>query len=154
MSIEYPQLWRVLSQHFQLGPWTIHGPDHWKRVERNGLDLAKVTQADETVVRLFAVFHDSCRRSDATDPQHGQRAAQLALDTHGELFAVTGEQLELLVAACNGHHLGETSDHITIGTCWDADRLDLPRCGVTPDAFFMSTAEGKRLARLLRSSDD
>ena len=36
--------------------------------------------ADEEVVRLFAVFHDSCRENEHRDPQHGPRGARLAID--------------------------------------------------------------------------
>jgi len=103
-------------------------------------------------VRLFAVFHDSCRRNESTDPKHGQRAAQLALDLHGDLYEVEDHQLEFLMEACAGHHLGETTDLVTVGTCWDADRLDLTRCGMTPDMRYMSTDEGKRRAREFRST--
>ena len=35
---------------------------------------------------------------------------------------------------------------ITIGTCWDADRLDLGRVGVIPSVDFMSTQDGKEAA--------
>ena len=56
-------------------------------------------------------------------------------------------QLDFLVEACRGHHHGTTSESITIGTCWDADRLDLPRVGMSPEEAYMSTPEGKRLAR-------
>ena len=35
---------------------------------------------------------------------------------------------------------------ITIGTCWDADRLDLGRVGVIPSVDFMSTHAGKKAA--------
>ena len=146
MDIDFPKIWRLLSEQFQLGEYSIHGPDHWRRVEQNGLELAQETDADLTVVRLFAVFHDSCRMSDSFDPEHGQRAAKLAEELHGELFELTDYQLEFLCEACEGHHQGETTDGITVGTCWDADRLDLPRVGITPAAEFMSTDAGKRRA--------
>ena len=34
----------------------LHGLEHWKQVEWNGLLLATETDADTTVVRLFALF--------------------------------------------------------------------------------------------------
>ena len=37
-----------------------------------------------------------------------------------------------------------TTDDPTIGTCWDADRLDIGRVGIIPHERFMSTAAGKR----------
>ena len=38
------------------------------------------------------------------------------------------------------------SEHPTIGTCWDADRLDLGRVGIVPQPKFMSTAFAKEVA--------
>jgi uncharacterized protein len=38
------------------------------------------------------------------------------------------------------------SADVLIGMCWDADRLDLTRIGVTPDPALMSTPAGKRAA--------
>jgi len=37
---------------------------------------------------------------------------------------------------------------ISIGTCWDADRLDLGRVGVIPSVNFMSTPAGKEVVRV------
>jgi len=110
--------------------------------------LAGACDADMTVVRLFAVFHDSERWNESTDPEHGFRAADLALRLHGDLFEVTQLQLDVLLYACQHHNAGFTSDDPTIGCCWDADRLDLTRVGISPRPEFMSTAEGMRLAGL------
>ena len=151
MEIDFVRLLHTLEEHFSMGEWSLHGPDHWRRVERNGLELAKTTDADPIVVRLFALFHDSCRESESFDPEHGERGAELALKLHGDLFEVHEHQLEFLVEACQGHHHGGTSDGITVGTCWDADRLDLPRVGIAPNEAYMSTEEGRRRARELDS---
>ena len=55
--------------------------------------------------------------------------------------------MRLLDYAIRHHVDGDVSDDPTIGTCWDADRLDLGRVGIVPDEQYMSTAEGKRLAK-------
>ena len=147
MPLDLDRIWNVVEEHFALGEWSLHGPDHWRRVQQNGLALAEVTGADPDVVHLFAVFHDSCRENEGHDPDHGERGADLALSLHGDLFELHEHQLEFLVEACQGHHHGGTSDSITIGTCWDADRLDLPRVGIAPEEQYMSTEEGQRRAR-------
>ena len=147
MDIDFTRLTHVLEEHFALGEWSLHGPGHWRRVQRNGLELAAVTEADRDVVKLFALFHDSCRESEGFDPEHGERGADLALSMHGDLFELHEHQLEILIEACQGHHHGGTSDGITVGTCWDADRLDLPRVGIRPEEAYMSTDEGRRRAR-------
>jgi uncharacterized protein len=146
--VDFPFLWRHLSERFRLGPGSIHGPDHWRRVEQNGLRLVNATAgADVVVVRLFAVFHDSERVSDHTDPEHGLRAAELMRRLHGNGFTLSEEQLATLFDACARHADGDVTDDLTIGCCWDADRLDLPRVGIEPHRDFMSTAVGKNLAR-------
>jgi uncharacterized protein len=51
--------------------------------------------------------------------------------------------MELLVTACSLHTCGGVSDVLTIGTCWDADRLDLARFGIVPDPELLSTAAAR-----------
>jgi len=147
MSIDYERLHDRLVQQFSLGPGSIHGPDHWNRVKENGLEIAKRNGADETIVRLFAIFHDAKRENEGYDPQHGQRAAELAKSLHGDMFEIDLNSLELLCVACEYHHQGGTTDDLTIGTCWDADRMDLVRVNTIPDPEFMSTEVGKAYAR-------
>ena len=55
--------------------------------------------------------------------------------------------MELLAEACRDHTSGPHHGDPTIGTCWDADRLDLGRVGIIPQEEFMSTQLGKRIAR-------
>lgn len=125
----------------------MHGPAHWKRVEQNGLLLAAKTGADITVVRLFALFHDACRVNEFMEDGHGARGAELAASLRGSLFDIPDEAYAKLNEACVGHTDKQRTDDPTIGTCWDADRLDLGRVGVLPDEGFMSTAFGKEIAR-------
>lgn len=142
-------LWRQVTAAFHGDPEdSIHGPAHWRRVLRNGLLLAAQTGADPLVVRLFAVFHDARRVNDMTDPGHGTRGAEYAatLRTQG-LFTASDEQFARLQEACNGHTEGLHHPDPTVGTCWDADRLDLGRCGFVPDAHFMSTGFAREVAR-------
>jgi uncharacterized protein len=143
-TIDFPRLWKHLTDRFVLGPHSLHGPDHWRRVENQAIELAQASGGDVLVARLFAVFHDCERRNESTDPQHGPRAALLAEKMHGDWFVVTPVQLELLTEACRHHTGGRTSDDPTIGACWDADRLDLPRVGIWPRAEYLSTAETRR----------
>ena len=131
---------------FALGPHTVHGPDHWKRVGEAGLELAKETGADEAVVRLFALLHDSCRLDDRADLLHGPRAADMLSEISGELFTLEPDRLELLEYAIRHHTGGQISDDPTIGTCWDADRLDIGRVGIIPHPRYMSTVAGRRRA--------
>ena len=149
MEPDWPELWALAARRFTLGPSSLHGPDHWQRVERNAIALAPHTPGvDVLIVRLFAVLHDSNRHNESWDPQHGARAAGWAreLSARGDLFRLEDARLQMLCEAMILHDKGLVSDDPTIGTCWDADRLDLPRVGIRPTARLMSTAEGKRRA--------
>ena len=137
---------RYAQAIFALGSHSVHGPSHWARVEKNGLELASETGADTTVVRLFAMLHDTCRLNDDTDLGHGPRAADMLGTMVGILFNIDPDRLALLEQAIRHHTDGVTSPDPTIGTCWDADRLDLGRVGKNPEARFMSTEAGKHLA--------
>lgn len=131
---------------FECGPDSIHGPDHWQRVEGFGLEIAAASGADLTVVRLFALLHDCRRENDGADPDHGPRAAEMLDRIVPSVFALDPGRLETLKYAIRHHTRGMTSADPTIGTCWDADRLDIGRVGITPAARFMSTAAAKTIA--------
>lgn len=154
MNINYEILWQSIIQQFELSSISPHGPEHWRRVQNNGLHIAQTNQADPTVVKLFAVFHDSRRENDGYDPLHGQRGAELAISMHGNLFSIDEVQLELLVLACELHHQGAMTEDPTIGTCFDADRLDLIRVGIVPDPEKMCTDEGRLLAGQVNQLSD
>src|SRR5689334_12255675 len=151
-DINLTPLWSLAAEQFALGAHTIHGPDHWQRVERNALRIASATSGvDVLVVRLFAVLHDSKRFNESHDPEHGLRAAQWAQQLREQQqFNVTDQQFGLLSQACIWHDKGRVSDDLTIGACWDADRLDLTRLGVRIQPELMSTGIGKELARFTR----
>ena len=125
----------------------LHGPPHWFRVTTLGLQLCRETPgADCYVVSLFAALHDTQRWSDGYDPEHGRRAAELATRLHAEeIITATEEQMQLLIPALAAHTDGFVSDDHTIGVCWDADRLDLPRVGIQPNPELLSTTAARRL---------
>lgn len=148
MSIDWEGLWKVVSDQFPLGYESTHGPAHWRRVERNGLLIATRSGADVAVVRLFALFHDSRRENEGTDPQHGARGAVLAGQLRGQHFALEDDAFDKLIYACTWHTHESRNDDPTIGTCFDADRLDLGRVGIIPEPEYMSTEFGREIARV------
>lgn len=126
-------------------PWDgDHGIAHWARVLENGLRLSCETGANVEVVSLFAVLHDSQRQSEMTDPDHGPRAAEFAKTLHGCAFDLDDHSFRLLYRACEGHTHERTHPDVTIQTCWDADRLDLGRVGITPHPSRLCTKIAKR----------
>jgi len=121
-----------------------HGVAHWARVLENGLRLSEKTNADIKVVQLFAVLHDSRRINEATDPEHGPRAAEFAKELRGHVFDLGDEKFQLLYQACKGHTNERYHPNVTIQTCWDSDRLDLGRVGIRPLANRLCTNIAKR----------
>ena len=141
--IDFDALWTRVAA---LSTSLMHGIDHWRRVEGNGLILAERTGADVEVVRLFAIFHDSRRLHDGTDHGHGARGAELAASWRGVFFDLPDDRFESLRYACVWHTDQTHHSDPTIGSCWDADRLDLGRVGIQPDPRWMSTDYGRELA--------
>jgi uncharacterized protein len=146
MKTNWQRLREHVAREFRCDRDSVHGPSHWKRVEQNGIVIAKRSGAVVEVVRLFAYFHDSRREHDGSDNTHGARGAVYAASLRGTLFQLSDEHFELLRYACEWHTHGELSDEPTIGTCWDADRLDLWRVGTKPHVSYMSTEFGRELA--------
>lgn len=149
MSLEwnFDELWEFVAAHYHGGPHSIHGPSHWKRVMDNGLAIARFSGANETVVKLFALFHDSKRENEGYDPGHGLRGAEFAQLLLGERFIVTEKEFDLLFAACQWHTDQVHHSDETIGTCFDADRLDLGRVHINPDPKYLNTKAGIVAAR-------
>jgi uncharacterized protein len=139
-----PLILHAILEEYVL-PWDgDHGIAHWARVLENGLRLAGETGADIEVVQLFAILHDSQRVNEGSDPDHGPRAAACALELRGILFDLSDPAFRLLHRACAGHTHERTHTSVTIQTCWDADRLDLGRVGITPHPKRLCTEAAKR----------
>jgi uncharacterized protein len=141
---DYPRLVRAVLDGYALRPWGTHGLSHWARVWENGLRLAETTGADPTIVRLFAIFHDSRRLNDNQDPEHGRRGAALAAAHRARGFELSDPDFAILVTACEHHTDTDYHEDPTIGACWDADRLDLPRVGKPVNPALLSTPAAKR----------
>jgi uncharacterized protein len=144
-TLNIPLILNAILEEYAL-PWAgDHGVAHWARVLENGLLLAGETAADIEVVQLFAILHDSQRLNEHSDPNHGPRAAAYAMELRGLLFDLPNAAFRLLHRACAGHTHERTHPNITIQTCWDADRLDLGRVGITPAPDRLCTDVAKRV---------
>lgn len=142
----------LLKEEFLLDWKGIHGVSHWSRVRRNGLLIAKHNGADTRVVEYFAFIHDSRRQYDAHDPDHGRRAAEFAVNVRDAYVDLDDVTFSLLIEACEGHTHGQFHDDVTIQTCWDADRLDLPRVGIMPDPKRLGTGPARCIAAQMTDS--
>lgn len=109
----------------------LHGLSHWQRVERNAMLLWE-PGVNPTVAGLFAYLHDACHHNDDTDILHGLKAGQLVDYLRNTLLKqLSGEEFIQLKITCALHTTTLRVGDITIDTCFDADRLDLDRCGIT-----------------------
>ena len=134
-----PALIGSIRAQYALPAYGRHGLGHWATVIENGERLAGLTGARLDVVRLFAVFHDACRHSEGYDPGHGVRGAALARSLRGHGFSLDESGMAQLERACALHTRQLTDSDITVATCFDADRLDLPRVDITVDPARLAT---------------
>jgi uncharacterized protein len=137
------ELLSYLKQNYQLDWYGLHGFNHWIRVRENGLRLASLNGANTKVVELFAFTHDICRISDRSDPQHGPRASKFIRSHLINRLDLTPLELDILCEACETHTGGIRHKDLTVKTCWDADRLDLKRAGITPNPILLNTVEAR-----------
>ena len=128
-----PRAWRLDS--------AFPGEEHWRCVTATGLALAPtVGEVDTTLVFCFGLLHDTRRVNEAVDPEHGERAAAFAAELRAEgVLPLTEPRFDLLAAALADHSNGLVSTDPTTGTCWDADRLHLPRVAIQPRPDLLST---------------
>lgn len=136
---------RAILPGYRLPVHGFHGPVHWARVLENGERLAEATGANLRVVQYFALFHDARRVNENRDPQHGLRGGELARELRGRVVHLSDGEFELLYEACRLHTDGLTDGDVTLQTCWDADRLDLGRVGITPKAKRLCTDAAREL---------
>jgi uncharacterized protein len=120
---------------------SIHGPRHWRDVARVGALLIKRgVEADPTIIALFAALHDTQRRTDGQDPDHGERAAVAAAEMRSDgLLRLPDARWMVLRQALIQHNQGFRSADPTIGACWDADRLTLSRVSYRTKRSHLST---------------
>ena len=142
---DYASILQVILRQYELPPGGDHGVHHWARVWTNGHAVGAQAGADLEVVALFSLFHDACRRNEFRDPGHGQRGGELARKLRGSHVHLDDERFELLYEACRLHTDGLTVGEPTLLACWDADRLDLGRVGITPVAERLGTLPARQL---------
>ena len=127
----------------------IYGLEHCDRVARYGQQLFE-PGANPDIIAAFSYLHDIERTDDYEDPGHGHRAAQFIDSIRPQYLANFSDvEIDLLKEACRQHETGTKTGNKTIDICLDADRLDLPRLGISPTARQMATHQGKELAKLL-----
>jgi len=133
----------ILSQ-YTLPAYGTHGLSHWARVLTYGRKLAVSIPGSLPVVELFAVLHDSRRINEGYDHDHGRRGADFAVTLRGRYFELDDQQFDLLYTAIRYHTDGLIHADPVVQICWDADRLDLGRVGITPSSNRLCSAAGRQ----------
>ena len=144
--VDLEAVWYRVLKDTSVEHSSIHGPDHWARVERNGLYVAQKTGANKIIVQLFAVFHDCMRQNDDIDPGHGRRGAEYAAQIKDELINIPQDDFDKFYYACEWHTDQVATSDITIAACWDADRLDIGRVGYILDPRYMNSEPAQEIA--------
>jgi uncharacterized protein len=124
-----------LKRQFKINWWGHHGVRHWARVRSNARLIAQhVPGVDVAVTDWFAVLHDAGRRNEYDDPEHGWRDMAYVRKLHRDngMLGLNGRQFYQLLMALEHHSHPAEPMSITVAACWNADRLDLGRVGITP----------------------
>jgi len=145
------RLLQIVRRQFRLDWRGIHGGPHWARVRWNGLTMARMNGAREDVVELFAFLHDCQRWHDGRDREHGARAADFVWGLDAGLLSLDRPGLEMLTYAVRYHSDGLLDADVTVQTCWDSDRLDLGRVGITPRPDRLCTEQARDPSLLERA---
>ena len=152
-DIHIKRLREYAIKHSKLGDYSVHGVSHWDRVARNA-EVLITSDVDELVVKAFAYIHDVERVNESDDLQHGPRAALLVEEIRSSVLSFLNDQeIEQLKEACRLHTLRHRTEDATVNTCFDTDRLDLGRVGITPNPDKMATAAGRMVAEKLALED-
>ena len=140
-------------KHTKMNVNSIHGVSHWDRVAKNA-DSLKTSDVDVLVVKAFAYVHDVERENENDDPQHGLRAAKLVDEIHSTVLEfLTEKEIQQLKEACELHTTTLRTEDATVNACFDADRLDLGRVGITPNPDKMATVQGRILAEKMMEAN-
>ncbi len=118
-----------------------HGTAHWRAVTRSGLLLASIdSRADSGIILLFGLLHDSQRRNEFEDPDHGPLAEFYMQELiNAGTLTIDDDRAAVLGMAMRLHDTGLTSDDPTVAACWDGDRLQLQRFGYLLKNELLST---------------
>jgi uncharacterized protein len=145
----YKRILQAVISQYRLPLNGTHGVGHWARVLENGRRLSSVTGAPLEVVELFAILHDSQRQKEGSDHDHGHRAALFVSSLRG-MIDLPDSDFGALVEACDCHTRGaDGTANMTVLTCLDSDRLDIPRVGmwIKTDLLYTDAAKDPDILR-------
>lgn len=127
-----------------------HGILHWERVYINCLKLSKYYQVNSEVFELFSLLHDSKRKTEYEDIEHGKRSGLFIKELiNNRIIQLSNEDKKRLIFACSNHTKPNKNAKLyldpVVQICFDADRLDIGRVGIIPEEKYFLTKYAKRL---------
>ena len=128
----------------------FHGFEHWRNVVSWANFLASyINGVDITVTTWFALFHDTQRKNEGRDVEHGARAQSYVYSFRETFLSpLSNNQMIKLGISCLIHTTAWKLDDATLQVCCDADRLDLYRCGIKPNPKYLFTDIAKKIAEV------
>ena len=105
---------------------------------QSDIDLNRASPREEGVDVFNVTFFMSC-----------DEVYWFFVNHFANVFVILDQQFEMLQTACRLHTTTHRTGNPTIDACFDADRLDLGRVGITPDPNRMATEKGKEMAKNL-----
>jgi len=140
----YQAILEIIKRDFKIDFYGDHGIYHWQRVYLNTQKLAQYYGVESDVFELFALLHDSKREDEYKDIGHGKRAGEFVKSLiEKELIKLDDVDEERLIYACQNHTVSNKSnplyDDLIVQICFDSDRLDIGRVGITPERKYFLT---------------
>lgn len=145
MNINIQELEDFAISYFKLDPHGTHGLSHWRKVLKFGLAISEKTKANQDVIAYFAYFHDIMRQMEYADYDHGRRGVEFIINSPEAkaLINLDENEIDNLFYAIECHADGLTEANTTVQTCWDADRLDLFRVGISRHSIIFCTQQAR-----------
>ncbi len=140
----YQAILEIIKRDFKIDFYGDHGIYHWQRVYANTQKLARHYGIESDVFELFALLHDSKREDEYKDIEHGKRAGEFVKSLiKKELIKLSKADKERLIYACENHTVSDKSNplygDLIVQICFDSDRLDIGRVGITPERKYFLT---------------
>jgi uncharacterized protein len=136
---------KKIKQELYISPNSIHAESHWNNVVAFGKCIADTEGLNSHLIKLFGYFHDSKRYNDGHDPEHGPRAAEFVKTFKLTELGLNEKEKNQLIFTCKYHTYEEKTEDMDILACWNSDRLDLPRVGITIETNRLFTKTAKKI---------
>lgn len=121
---------------------SLHDLYHALRVIENGFIISDFNKSNRTIIVIYSIFHDIYSWKCSDRIKASEESANLIIKYRDHINA-TDEEINKAFTACLNVYKSKKSDDLDIGSCYDADMLDLIRKNIYPEQKEMNTKIGK-----------